>query len=257
MVARTPRDRKRAEKLAEAAGADAAHGEQILCAKRVTKKCDRWLSIRSFTSVGECVAALRAGGWAIWATDLSPEAVLFDERAKAALTPLPARLAVVVGRESDGISAEMRAAADRLLYLEMHGFTESFNLSVATALMLQKLFDWCPDARGDLADDERSALRDAWTARIAPNPTAEAKHRAWLGQERSTAGGDAGGDAGGGRAIPPLDDLRRETPADRDRWIPRKIQRQEERARAAASSAGPPGESREGAPVDRALGTAT
>ena len=56
-------------------------------------------------------------------------------------TSRPARLAIIAGRESDGISAEMRAAADRLLYLEMHGFTESYNLSVASALVLQRLLD--------------------------------------------------------------------------------------------------------------------
>ena len=50
----------------------------------------------------------------------------------------------MVGRELQGVSQELLDAADRRLFLDMGGFTESLNLSVATALMLQRCFDACP-----------------------------------------------------------------------------------------------------------------
>jgi hypothetical protein len=45
----------------------------------------------------------------------------------------------------DGVSEEMLKEADRRVYLPMYGFTDSFNLSVAMALLVQRLFYMCPE----------------------------------------------------------------------------------------------------------------
>jgi tRNA G18 (ribose-2'-O)-methylase SpoU len=45
----------------------------------------------------------------------------------------------------DGVSEEMLKEADRRVYLPMYGFTDSFNLSVAMALLIQRLFYMCPE----------------------------------------------------------------------------------------------------------------
>ncbi|MDA1260676.1 MAG: RNA methyltransferase [Planctomycetota bacterium] len=132
--------------------------------KSVTRGAAAWLELHRFTTSAECLAALRAGGWTIWATDLSPAA---EEASAAQLAPLPAKLALVFGREVDGVSAEMLAAAERRLYLPIAGFTESFNLSVSAALLLQRLFDACPEMRGDLDEDTRAAIRARWYRRLA------------------------------------------------------------------------------------------
>ena len=129
-------------------------------AKAVTKGSHHWVDVRRFSSTEACVEALHAGGWTIWATDLWAGAE--ELRSAAQLQPMPERVALVLGRESDGISPAMREAAARRLYLPMEGYTESFNLSVAAALFLQRLFDACPEARGDLPEAERQALRQRW-----------------------------------------------------------------------------------------------
>ena len=49
-----------------------------------------------------------AGGWSVWATALDADALVLDETTRGALTPLPPRLAIVIGRESTGISDEVR-----------------------------------------------------------------------------------------------------------------------------------------------------
>ena len=59
----------------------------------------------------------------------------------------------------------MQAAAKRI-HLPMFGFTESFNLSVATGLVLQRLFDVCPEAHGSLSDQELRDLREDWYRRL-------------------------------------------------------------------------------------------
>lgn len=133
--------------------------------KSVTKGSHRWLTLRRYDAIGDCVDALRREGCALWATDLHDEAECLD--APEVLQPFPERVALVVGREADGVSEEMLAAADRRLWLPMQGFTESFNLSVATALVLQRCFDAEPALVGAMSRQERDALRHDWYRRLA------------------------------------------------------------------------------------------
>jgi tRNA C32,U32 (ribose-2'-O)-methylase TrmJ len=67
------------------------------------------------------------------------------------LPRVPGRLAIVMGTESTGVSPELLAAADRRIYLPMRGFADSLNLSVAAALVLQKVLSAMNDARNDTA----------------------------------------------------------------------------------------------------------
>jgi len=146
-------------------------------AKAVTKGSHHWVDVRRFPSAEECLAALRTEDWTVWATDLHDGAE--ELRSPPDLQPVPQRVAVVFGRESDGISEKMRAAADRRLYLPMHGYTESLNLSVSVALVLQRLFDACPEARGDLSEEARAALRLDWYTKLGGKSGLE-PHRQWL-----------------------------------------------------------------------------
>merc|ERR1712072_1134859 len=76
--------------------------------------------------------------------------------------PLP-RMAIVLGTEGEGISSEMLANAARAVFLPMHGFVQSLNVAVACGMVLQRLFDLCPAARGDLSSSDRVALRQRAT----------------------------------------------------------------------------------------------
>jgi tRNA(Leu) C34 or U34 (ribose-2'-O)-methylase TrmL len=146
--------------------------------RSVTKGSHLWLTQRHFTTPDECLAALRAERLPIWATELGPGAT--EVRTPADLAPLPPRLALVMGREVDGVSPMLLAAAERRLYLPMRGFTESFNLSVATALVLQRCFDADPSLAGAMDEAERTALRKAWFHRLAgQNPARELEFAAW------------------------------------------------------------------------------
>lgn len=133
--------------------------------KSVTKGSHHWLSQREFEDTSACIAALREAGCVIWASDLCSQAT--ELTCAEDLQPFPERVALVVGREADGVSEEMLAEADRRLFLPMQGFTESFNLSVATALFLQRCFDADPGLIGAMCDAERAEVRRAWFHRLA------------------------------------------------------------------------------------------
>lgn len=94
---------------------------------------------------------------------------------------MPERLAVVMGREADGVSQEMLSAADSCVYLPMFGFNDSLNLSVATAMVLQQLFYMCPEARGHMSTERRNALRKSWYSKLARNDEQRAKFLKRLG----------------------------------------------------------------------------
>jgi tRNA G18 (ribose-2'-O)-methylase SpoU len=140
--------------------------EEVEVHMAYARQAMRWLHIRVFRTTAECVAALRGEGeegeedgaqngkFTVWATDLSQGAHSLDYLlpshaplpASAAdaqkyfqVPPAPGRLAIVMGTESTGVTAELLAAADRRVYLQMRGFADSLNLSVAAALVLQKV----------------------------------------------------------------------------------------------------------------------
>lgn len=178
--------------------------------KKITKNCSVWLSIREFSSIAACITALHDDGRTIWATDLSPQSLPLTADAKPA--QLPAKLAVVIGRETDGVSAEMLRAADQRVYFPIVGFTESLNLSVATALVLQRLLDWFPAMRGDLTEAEKHAIRAQWYPQIVHNPTLAAQADYWVAHSDEVA---------------LLPDLRREKLASNATWVPKRVKQRE------------------------------
>ncbi len=140
-------------------------GKRVRHRRSVTKGSHLWVTRRSFSGIEECIAAVREEGMTLWATDLNDGA---DEiTGPASLQPFPERVALVIGRELQGVSDELLLAADRRIYLPMAGFTESLNLSVATALVLQRCFDACPELVGAMSEEERQALRVHWYERLA------------------------------------------------------------------------------------------
>lgn len=141
-----------------------------------TKGNHFFLTIRRFKTSIECVDALKAEGIKIWVTDLAAEAVSLD----ANNIIVPDKVAIVIGREADGCSDTFKQAADKRIYLPLHGFTESLNLSVAAALVLQKLFVLCPEARGDIKEEEKKELRARWFSKLASSEEKEKEFEKYI-----------------------------------------------------------------------------
>jgi tRNA G18 (ribose-2'-O)-methylase SpoU len=120
----------------EDAPPDEPGGAREALSRKIARTSAGWLSVRRFTGAEKCVAALRAEGVELWVTALSQAARPVDDPALA-VPAAPRRLAIAFGREADGASAALLGAADATVYLPMHGFSESLNLSVSAALVLQ------------------------------------------------------------------------------------------------------------------------
>jgi tRNA (guanosine-2'-O-)-methyltransferase len=136
----------------EAFGVHAVHvveaREPFLVASSVAKSAEKWVNLNCHATASGAIDALR-------------EADLELVAAAADGTLLPAdlrnvpRLALVLGNERDGISAELLAACTRRVRVPMRGFAESLNVSVTAAILLAAATAGRP---GDLSAPEKRKL---------------------------------------------------------------------------------------------------
>jgi tRNA (guanosine-2'-O-)-methyltransferase len=160
-----PRNISACMRSAEAFGLQHVHliaGAGFQPNKGITRSADRWLTVHRHRDAPAGLTALKAAGFTVWGTALEPGAKsVFD-------LPLPPRLAIVVGSENDGLSAEARAHCDQLVVIPMAGFSESLNVSTAVTVLLHYL---ALAYRRELGDDallplaERAALFHHWCRR--------------------------------------------------------------------------------------------
>ena len=102
--------------------------------KLTSASANKWLDFDVYGSARECLAALHREGYEVAATVTAGEAeALFG----AELTE--PRLAVMLGNEQRGLSAEAIALADRRLTIPMTGMVRSLNLSVTAAIALYEV----------------------------------------------------------------------------------------------------------------------
>ena len=81
--------------------------------------------------------------------------------------PLDQPIAVVFGTEKTGLTDYALEHSDMYVQIPMHGFTESFNISVSAALLMYTLTQRLhkSNINWHLTEEERNALRLVWTRR--------------------------------------------------------------------------------------------
>jgi len=126
----------------------------------------RWLDVIQHQQepepVLDAISSLKTQGYKIVAT--SPH--------HKAHTPqdidLSEPIALFFGAEKHGISAALEANADSFLHIPMHGFTESYNLSVSAAIVLNALRTRLETSEHEwlLSEEDQIALKIEWCERI-------------------------------------------------------------------------------------------
>ncbi len=142
--------------------------------KRTTQGADKWVDRYRWESTEECFERLSYDGYRIVVADLGSDATPI---ADADLTD---RCALVFGNELEGVSATARAGADDVVTIPMGGFTESFNISVAAAVMLYDTWRQRTERfgrMGDLPPDVRDRIRAVWYAKSVPNVRSVVEHK--------------------------------------------------------------------------------
>ncbi|CAN0079552.1 unnamed protein product, partial [Ectocarpus fasciculatus] len=116
----------------------------------------KWLTLHGHDRPEDAVGKLKADGYQVVASDLSPSAVPISEIDWSVPT------AVVLGNEERGISDSMRDMADATFVIPMRGFVRSFNMSVACSIILAHLSAVRALKHGDLPEDERREVAVTW-----------------------------------------------------------------------------------------------
>jgi tRNA (guanosine-2'-O-)-methyltransferase len=106
-------------------------GARFKAANRVTRGADKWLDVRAFRNAADSVAELKSEGYQIWATDLEATHSIDD-------LDWSSPIAIVLGNEKEGVSKEMLDRVDGRFRIPMQGFSQSFNISVAAALIFYR-----------------------------------------------------------------------------------------------------------------------
>lgn len=116
---------------------------------------------------------LKSNNVKLLVSDLGPGALPFSEMIKK-FDPQHDKIAFVFGNESEGVSETMKKEADVRWYLPMFGYSQSFNISVATAILLANLHCHGWLGRGNLTERELDELRYRWILKEVVNPEAVA-----------------------------------------------------------------------------------
>ena len=137
--------------------------------RHVAKGSQKWLSYNRYRddrdNTKSCLASLKEKGYQIIATTPHNDSCLlqdFDVTKKSAF---------VFGVEAEGVSETVTENADGFLKIPMVGFTESLNISVAAAIILQEVTSKLRNSEVDwkLSNEEKQMLYFNWVKTTIKN----------------------------------------------------------------------------------------
>lgn len=133
--------------------------------KEIAMGAQKWVDVNRYNSTSECISALKAKNYQIVATSPHGDAQLLDE------FDLSKPSAIFFGTEKDGLSDEVLKNADTKLKIPMQGFTESLNISVSAAIILQSLGNKLrkTELEWGLTSEEQLELKFNWAKKCIKN----------------------------------------------------------------------------------------
>jgi len=126
--------------------------------KEIAMGAQKWVDINKFDNVTNCVDSLKNDGYQIIATTPHENDCLLED------FDISKPSALFFGTERDGLSEEILQKADGFLKIPMVGFTESLNISVSAAIIIQNLTNRLQKSTiaWHLSEEEILAKRMEW-----------------------------------------------------------------------------------------------
>ena len=143
--------------------------------KSVSKGASSWLTLHKYKGedpVTDCIENLKARGFRIVATSPHKSGYTPDS------LPIDKSLAIVMGTELTGISDKLMSQVDDYVEIPMYGFSESFNVSVAASIVLNRVRTRIEEAgvNNGLSEEEKQKLRMIWAYKTVKDAKAILKH---------------------------------------------------------------------------------
>ena len=153
----------------EVFGVQQAHSIEGRFGKRLDAKiamgAQKWVDVFRYNDTQSCIDDLRPQGYQIVATTPHKDAYFLND------FDISKKSAFFFGTEKEGLSEQVLSQADTYLKIPMVGFTESLNISVAVAIVLQQLTDKLRHSQvaWQLTDEERLNTLINWTKKSIRN----------------------------------------------------------------------------------------
>lgn len=127
--------------------------------KEIAMGAEKWVDINRFSSIQDCITNLKRKGYQIIATTPHNDSCLLHE------FDITKPSALFFGTERDGLSEEVMQQADGFLKIPMVGYTESLNISVSAAIIIQDVTNRLrqSDIHWQLTEEEVLEKRLDWT----------------------------------------------------------------------------------------------
>lgn len=131
------------------------HGKRI--DREIAMGAQKWVDVNRYTSTQDCLEHLKRKGYRIVATSPHKGAPLED-------FDISERAAFFFGTEKDGLTEDVMQEADAFVQIPMVGFTESLNISVSAAIILQNVTSRLrnTDLNWKLSQEEKKRIRLDW-----------------------------------------------------------------------------------------------
>lgn len=126
--------------------------------KEIAMGAQKWVDLKRYNSITDCMQSLREDGYQIIATTPHNDSTLlqdFDVTKKSAF---------FFGKENEGLSDTVMSAADGFLKIPMYGFTESLNISVSAAIILQSVVTRLKqtEINWELSEEKKQEIEFQW-----------------------------------------------------------------------------------------------
>jgi tRNA (guanosine-2'-O-)-methyltransferase len=133
--------------------------------KKIAMGAQKWVDLNTHETTMNCLSKLRSEGYSIIATTPHNDASIstnFEVTGKTAL---------LFGTEKEGLSDLAMREADGFIKIPMVGFTESLNVSVAAAIILQDLTEKLRKStlNWELSLEEKRVKKLEWTKKSIKN----------------------------------------------------------------------------------------
>ncbi len=127
--------------------------------KNIAMGAEQWVDVHRYQTTTDCISKLKDDGYQIIATTPHNDSNLLHDFFPAE------KSAIFFGTEKEGLSEEVMQQADGFLKIPMVGFSESLNVSVSAAIIIQQLAQKVRSSRlnWQLTDLEVLEKRLDWT----------------------------------------------------------------------------------------------
>ncbi|WP_106794905.1 RNA methyltransferase [Aquimarina sp. Aq78] len=147
-------------------GIQNVHVIEEINAKRIDREiamgAQKWVDVNRYSTTKECLTTLQNKGYQIVATTPHDDSKVLQG------FNIDKPAAFFFGREQQGLSDQVLEMADARLHIPMVGFTESLNISVSAAIILQHVTSTLKETsiNWQLSEEEKLEKRMEWAKKV-------------------------------------------------------------------------------------------